>query len=210
MSDASSDDVSAVVRVRETVADWFATSRTGQTLTAVVDRFETAAAGSTTRGVIATLGDWVRASWSYRWLTAEPDPDVIVVDLRETYTIGPIIRVLDRVVDPIADAWDGSSAQATADSVVDAPVRALGIVAVVAVLVETALSLVLGNLGQSGLLVRAILFGFATLATQVPLSASELAETRTGRLLRAVLEPPEPPGEETDRPEKQPNDDDSG
>jgi hypothetical protein len=32
------------------------------------------------------------------WLTAEPDPDVIVVDLRETLTVGPIIVVVDWIV----------------------------------------------------------------------------------------------------------------
>lgn len=31
------------------------------------------------------------------WLTAEPEPEVIVIDLRETYTIGPLIAALDRV-----------------------------------------------------------------------------------------------------------------
>ena len=45
----------------------------------------------------------------------------------------------------------------------------------------------------------ALVFGLAALASQVPLSASEIAETKTGRLLRAILEPPEPPAEERDR-----------
>jgi hypothetical protein len=33
-----------------------------------------------------------------QWLTAEPDPDVIVIDLRDTVTVRPIILVLDRIV----------------------------------------------------------------------------------------------------------------
>jgi hypothetical protein len=32
------------------------------------------------------------------WLTAEPDPEVVVVDLRETLTVGPIIVVVDWIV----------------------------------------------------------------------------------------------------------------
>jgi hypothetical protein len=208
MSESSIRNGSVVATLYGRISDWAADSRIAQFFDTLSDRVAVAADESAVGGATATLGDWIRGSWSYRWLTAEPDPDVIVVDLRETYTVGPIIRLLDRIFDPLADAWDGSDAQATADAVVNAPVRALGIVAVVAVLVETALSLVLGDPGQSGILVRAILFGFAALATQVPLSASELAETRTGRLLRAVLEPPEPPGEETERPREQPKDDD--
>ena len=33
------------------------------------------------------------------WLSAEPDPDVVVVDLRETITVGPIIVALDLTVE---------------------------------------------------------------------------------------------------------------
>jgi len=41
----------------------------------------------------------VQGSFLYRWLTAEPDPEVIVIDLRETYTVGPFIAILDRIVE---------------------------------------------------------------------------------------------------------------
>jgi len=54
------------------------------------------------RSVARTAGRWVRGSWLYQWLTAEPDPEVIVIDLRETYTVGPFVRLLDRVVPPVA------------------------------------------------------------------------------------------------------------
>jgi hypothetical protein len=199
MGDQSIRDGSVVAKLYSTVCDWARDSRIARSIDALSDRFAVASAESSVSGAASTVGDWIRGSWSYRWLTAEPDPDVIVIDLRETYTVGPIIHVLDRVVDPLADAWGGSAVEATLSGIADAPVRALGIVAVVAVLIETALSLALGDLTQSGLLVRAVVFGLAALAIQVPLSASELAETRTGRLLRAVLEPPEPPGEETER-----------
>ena len=199
MGDQSSREGSVAAHLYSTVSDWAADSRIARSIDALSDRIAIASAESRVGGAVATLGDWVRASWSYRWLTAEPDPDVIVIDLRETYTVGPIIGVLDRVVDPLADAWEGSAVETTLSGIADAPVRALGIVVAVAVLVETALSLALGDFTQSSLLVRAVVFGLAALASQVPLSASEIAETRTGRLLRAILEPPEPPAEERDR-----------
>jgi hypothetical protein len=199
MSESSGREGSVVAHLYSTVSDWAAESRLAQSLGTLSDQLSVAAAESRVGSATATLGEWVRASWCYRWLTAEPDPDVIVIDLRETYTVAPIIRVLDRVVDPLAESWDGSAVEATLSGIADAPVRALGIVAVVAVLVETALSLALGDFTQSGLLIRAVVFGFAALAIQVPLSASELAETRTGRLLRAVLEPPEPRDDDGDR-----------
>jgi len=93
--------------------------------------------------------EWARGSFLYRWLTAEPEPDVVVIDLRETLSVGPFITVLDRVLRWIVPYW--------AQSI---PGRVLG------ALVEW---------------------------------GERLADTRLGRLLVAVLEPPEPP-ERVERP----------
>lgn len=37
-------------------------------------------------------------SYLYRWLTKEPEPEVIVIDLRETWTVGPLIALLDHMI----------------------------------------------------------------------------------------------------------------
>lgn len=87
-----------------------------------------------------------RASWLYRWLTAEPEPEVIVIDLRETYTVGPLIAALGRVTRGLAP-----------------PIR------------ETVLSLWRRTRTR------------AALAWLAPVAVA----SRTGRLLIAVLEPPE-------------------
>lgn len=63
------------------------------------------------------IGGAVRTSFLYRWLTKEPEPDVIVIDLRETYTIGPIIALLDRVIDWLAPAWRASMPKRALDRV---------------------------------------------------------------------------------------------
>lgn len=97
--------------------------------------------------------DWARQSFLYRWLTKEPEPDVIVIDLRETLSVGPIIALLDRVLRWIVPYW--------AQSI---PGRVLG---------------VLVDWGE------------------------RVADTRAGRLLVAVLEPPEPP-ERVDDPTEAP------
>jgi hypothetical protein len=62
---------------------------------------------------------WVRDSRLYEWLTAEPEPEVIVIDLRETYTVGPFIRLLDTVVDRLQPHWEES----TPKRLIDAAVR---------------------------------------------------------------------------------------
>jgi hypothetical protein len=44
-------------------------------------------------------------SWLYRWLTTEPEPAVIVIDLRETRTVGPVLALLDRLLEWATPYW---------------------------------------------------------------------------------------------------------
>jgi hypothetical protein len=100
-------------------------------------------------GVARIAADYVRDSAIYTWLTKEPEPEVIVIDLRETRTVGPFIRLLDSVVDRLAPIWNESRVKVGVDRGADVVERGL--------------------------------------------------DTRPGRLLVALLEPPEPPGaDETD------------
>lgn len=49
-----------------------------------------------------------RHSFLYRWLTAEPDPNIVVIDLRKTYTVGPVISTLDRLATPLSRSYRAS------------------------------------------------------------------------------------------------------
>lgn len=122
-------------------------SRTATVLRAVENRVKRASEGSVLLGAarsLATRGEAVvRNSYCYRWLTTEPDPSVIVIDLRETRTVGPFVRLFERVADPAERAW-----------------------------ADSRLASVTGSVGAA------------------------LSRSRTGRLLAALLEPPEPPENE--------------
>lgn len=145
------------------------------------------------RDAVATLARWTGGSLIVRWFLAEPDPAVLVVDLRETYTVGPLLRL---------GTWTGGNARrlvvgsgletgasTAAGRFEDAPLRRLGaIVATVALLGSLAGALGGGDVG--GWL---LLLGAALLATRVRRSASELAESRVGRALLNAVEPPEAP-----------------
>ena len=48
------------------------------------------------RSIAAFILSVSRNSLIYRWLTKEPEPEVIVIDLRETWSVGPFIRTIDR------------------------------------------------------------------------------------------------------------------
>ncbi|EMA09643.1 hypothetical protein [Haloarcula marismortui] len=63
---------------------------------------------TTVRTLGARMSGFVQESYCYRWLTKEPDPEVIVIDLRETYTIGPFIALLDRIIPHVEHAWQHS------------------------------------------------------------------------------------------------------
>jgi hypothetical protein len=166
----------------------------------------------TTRGAVAdasitALAKWgegaVRSSWLYRWLTAEPEPDVIVIDLRETVSVGPVIALIDRTIRWLIPASHHSTlvgvAEALSQSVRSAPVRAASLILGVAVLANLALAMTIGEPTLAGVLARVVVLGLAALGTRVSLSRDELVETRAVQLLIAVLEPPEPP-EEYDEP----------
>ena len=51
----------------------------------------------------------VQRSFLFQWLTKEPEPEVIVIDLRKTRTVGPFIRLLDWAVARIRPYWEESA-----------------------------------------------------------------------------------------------------
>lgn len=150
------------------------------------------------------LGRWLRGSWVYGWLAAEPDPDVIVIDLGETYTAGPVLAALDDAVGWAGPRWRDSSPRrllerATA-AVADAPLRFAGWLAVVVLVVGLGVA-VAGGAAPPGTLLVAL--GLALLATRERRSVAELRETWAGRALAALLVPPElSENEASDRDER--------
>ncbi|MDS0282267.1 hypothetical protein [Haloarcula onubensis] len=93
-------------------------SRTAKMLQAAEKRLSQASEGAVLVGAAESLAGrleaLVRNSRCYRWLTAEPNPDVIVIDLRETYTVGPFIGLLETVARPVERAWSNSGLESAA------------------------------------------------------------------------------------------------
>lgn len=81
-----------------------------------------AVAGSALVSTATAVGERTRAaargSWLYRWLTKEPEPDVIVIDLRETRTIGPVLALLIRVIEVLTSYWHASALKRGLDRLV--------------------------------------------------------------------------------------------
>ena len=143
----------------------------------------------------------ITGSALYRWLTAEPDPEVIVIDLRETRTLGPVLRVLDRVIHMFVGAAAGSRVVERGRDgyavVRRAPVRTAGF-GLVAVGVVHTVVVAFGGATVWDIVVGLTLLVVGLAAMQETRDWAALWETRPVRLVIAALEPPEPPAETTD------------
>lgn len=156
------------------------------------------------RAVSARVASAIRASWLYQWLTAEPDPEVIVIDLRDTWTVGPFLQVLDWIVDRLVDGAAGSRivtvAQQSVSATRAAPLRVVGLVIAFLGLAVASSSL-LGDVATTRLGVGVGIAVVGLIAMQDDRNWATLRETRPVALTIALLEPPEPlersSGEET-------------
>ncbi|OYR48488.1 hypothetical protein DJ73_19280 [Halorubrum sp. Ea1] len=151
---------------------------------------------SAVRAATTCVGLWVRHSALYQWLTAEPDPEVIVIDLRETWTVGPFVRLLDWAVDQLFDAAGGSRAVGIAQRGVTAtcaaPLRVGGLMMATLGLAVAGGGLV-GGVSMTQLAVGVGLAIGGVVAMQDDRDWDTLRETRPVALTIAALEPPDPP-----------------
>ena len=155
----------------------------------------------------ARLGEALRrvvtASVLYRWLTSEPDPDVIVIDLRDTYSVGPALTTLERTLSAllpgVATSSVGTVVQAVGAVLRTQPIRAASFTLLGVLTAAVSFAAIMGAL-TAPLVVGAVV---ATLAALVGLrsraSLEELGETSVVQTLGAALEPPAPPERESER-----------
>lgn len=137
------------------------------------------------------------SSWLYQWLTKEPEPEVIVIDLRETRTAGPILVRLEELIQELLPATVSSAivrgGYRLRNRAIERPVRVVSFVTISLVVA------ILGVLAVSDDPIGGwlfILFGMLMLAvrgTQSTRSWAEIAETRWYQWLEEAFEPPEPP-----------------
>ncbi|SET50719.1 hypothetical protein [Natrinema hispanicum] len=177
-------------------------STTVRFLSSLPNQIEAALEESRLRELSDTITSYVRSSFCYRWLTAEPDPDIIVIDLRETYTVGSFIRLLDAVIDELETGYTNSQAEYTISRITTAiqaqPIRLLGIVGLACVPLSLLTLTLAGSISTTLFAVHLITIALSAAALRSTHSLADLLESRPAKLLIAALEPPEPP--ETNQP----------
>ncbi|WP_340097954.1 hypothetical protein [Salinibaculum salinum] len=202
MSDRSVTETSVVVAVWNTLrsAAWTDNSRIWTHFQPLATLLKRAAQSSGLAALGAHLSNWTRHSFLYRWLTAKPDPAVIVIDLRKTYTVGPLLALFDRLVTPLTSAWQTacthSLTETTHEPLQNHPIRTVSIVTLTVLLTELTVSLTTNTLTPTGVGVRLLGLALAALGTRIRVSWAQCTESATYRYLVAVLEPPEPPASE--------------
>jgi|GEM_PF-2714710 len=142
-----------------------------------------------------------RASWCYRWLTAEPEPDVVVIDLRETAVVGPILVLFDRLLAPFVRNWQaartGTVVARLSARFVARPIQVVSIVALVAILTDLCLLVVFGSPSRTAVGGRLVSGSLALAGTRVTVSVDDLTEGRVYELVTELLAPPDPPERDT-------------
>lgn len=165
---------------------------------------------TTVRSATTRVSRYVRSSFFYRWLTAEPDPEVVVIDLRETWTVGPILAVLDRVLSELSRGFESSRAGMAARTIATGtrsrPLAVFGMILAVlgsALVVRTLLATGIELIPT--LAVGAVVIFTGTLLARDDRDWETLRETRGMKLLIRTLEPPTPPADGESEDDLNPN-----
>ncbi|WP_415380053.1 hypothetical protein [Halosimplex sp. TS25] len=168
-----------------------------------LDRLRTVAASSRLADGVAWSAHAARTSWLYNWLTAEPNPDVVVIDLRETYVVGPVIRILDYMFDVLSRGWgrarSGQLLEGLQQEFVDRPIQVVSGAALAVVAVSLAVIVAIGSATGQTVGFMLLPAAAALAGTRIRVSWDEVTDSHTYELLVALLEPPEPPEPPEDR-----------
>lgn len=171
------------------------TSRLVRTVGTLPATLQTASAHSGLSNLTTAGRRYVEGSWLYRWLTKEPDPDVIVIDLRETLTVGPWLAAIDRGMRWLLPAAASSilyTASHRGHALVTA--RPVQLVSLLAGLVAMGVLLAGVTAHSTPLVVVATALAVAAaLGSRITWTWEDLQETRGYQTLAAAFEPPEPP-----------------
>lgn len=153
---------------------------------------------NTIRTSAAHVERYVRRSFLYRWLTAEPDPEVIVIDLRETWTVGPILAIFERLLVGLHRAQAGSRVgsllRATTAALRASPIRVLG-AGVATIGATLTIATLLTSDATTRVVIGLIVLLVGVIATRDDRDWETLRETQFVVFLRRVLEPPASPAD---------------
>lgn len=173
------------------------TSRVGKTVGSLPAFFQTASTHSRLSNLATAGRRYVMGSWLYRWLTAEPDPDVVVIDLRETMTVGPWLAALERgmrwLLPAVATSVLIRSGKRSHRLVTARPIQLLSLFVGAVAAGVVLFSAVTDSVSMPAILLAIVLSLLALVGSQITWTWEQVQETRGYQALASAFEPPEPP-----------------
>lgn len=165
-------------------------SRFVAALTDVAESIAVAVANSRTRDAIDTVAGWSSESALYEWLTRQSTP--VAVDLRETLTLGPLLRVLGGFRATLAETSVAGTAhdweQAGRDVLQRRPVAAASLVVLVALVTNTLVTVTLGDLTRIDIGLRLVAIAPFLIGTRSRATGDDIRASVLGRLLEPGMQ----------------------
>lgn len=136
----------------------------------------------------------ISSSTVYGWTVKEPDPDLVVIDLRETFSISPILTAFDDVIEFMVPAWMRSKIHtvytAASKELKENTVKTVSATLFLAFtaslfVIEVSLELTLLSLGV--LFLASVVSAYGTKSEK---NWRDIKETKVFKLVIELLEPP--------------------
>ncbi|MCU4926454.1 hypothetical protein OB905_10725 [Halobacteria archaeon AArc-dxtr1] len=202
-TEAGEADASSASSQRARMRDVGSASKVGGVLAAggaIAGRVGATADGARLVAAGLAVRWWAFGSRAYRWLTREPDPEVIVIDLRETRTVGPVLSLVDRTVAAVTASAPasrlGEAGAAFAATVRARPIRVVGLIGITAAVSVLLLAIAAGSLTQSVVVGSLSLVGLSALGLRSRRTLTGVRSSRTFRAVEAAFKPPALPERE--------------
>ena len=140
---------------------------------------------------------FIQSSWLYRWLTAEPDAEVVVIDLRETVSLRAVLRRTDQLLRKFIAVMPTSGGlrfgYRLRTQFLANPIRVVSFGLIGLVILSLATVLTASNEPPLAVFLLFALLFIALRGTQETVSWADLTESQWYQTLLALFEPPDPP-----------------
>lgn len=163
----------------------------------VVDTLERFFSRNYGQSIFEQAATWCRnfgsGSLLWRWITAEPDPQVIVIDLRNTYTVGPFFLIVDQFIELLDGAVANSRfvivTRLFFEASRAAPIRTLGSIVAAGCGIALFGGTVLGVLTLLRVIILATLAMLGLAAIRISISWSEIVNSWVTQRLATAIKP---------------------
>ncbi len=150
---------------------------------------------SKTNTLIKNQQKITRDSFIYRWLAQEPEPETIEIDLKQTLSVGLIIKILDKTITYLLPAYITSKiykiTRQTTDKFKNYPIRLVSIILLSMIASIYTIQILSGELTQTQYILYTITMFLFIIGTQIKTPLKQIKKSTSIEKTIELLEPPE-------------------